>query len=568
MNSAVNHIAINRYPGIKPFSTSENVMFFGRETDIGALNSLIFVNQTVVLYGQSGYGKSSLINAGIIPRLQKSGKWDYFSIRFNNFSEKELDKNLSPLQTIRQRLSESLSMEKNNLLDSLLPEEGSLWYWVKQNQLQKSKGKFIIFFDQFEELFTYPKEQIDEFSEQLSQLLYTTLPVSFKKRLADFENENELSDEQYDFLYEKPDVKVIFSIRSDRLSLLNLLKDKHPAILQNSYELDALNVEDARSAIIEPAKLPQQLGFSTPEFSYTEEAVNKIIKSIANPDDGKIEAATLQIVCRFVEDTLVKEKNYLLIGEEELGDITDIFQQYYQNVLDKLTTNEKEQAQRLIEDELIEGNRRNPLSENYIKSKFRINENLLIVLENSSLLRKERDARGNILYEVSHDSLIDAINKIAESRRKEENEQKQRELQLQIEEERRHSNELKLLNEKANRSYRMARAAVVIASLCATAAVFYALDSERQKLNAEWQKLNALQSELSAKKALKAKETEEAKGKAKDFIQRADEFMNIKGENYKQYALERYTRALEIMEPYQEDPIYETIKDKIKRCQE
>lgn len=568
MNSAVNNIAINRYPGIKPFSISENFMFFGRETDIGALNSLIFVNQTVVLYGQSGYGKSSLINAGIIPRLQKNGKWDYFSIRFNNFSEKELDKNLSPLQTVGQRLSESLAIEKNNLLDNLLPDEGSLWYWIKQNQLQKSKGKFIIFFDQFEELFTYPKEQIDEFSEQLSQLLYTTLPVSFKKRLVDFENENEISDEQYDFLYEKPDVKVIFSIRSDRLSLLNLLKDKHPAILQNSYELDALNVEDARSAIIEPAKLPQQLGFSTPEFNYTEEAVSKIIKSIANPEDGKIEAATLQIVCRFVEDTLVKEKNYPLIGEEELGDITDIFQQYYQNVLDKLTSNEKEQAQRLIEDELIEGNRRNPLSENYIKSKFRINENLLIVLENSSLLKKERDARGNILYEVSHDSLIDAINKIAESRRKEENEKKQRELQLQIEEERRHSNELKLLNEKANRHYKMALFGFFIAILFAIAAGFFAFDSNKQKVNALNQKLNALKSENSAKEALNAKEMEEAKGKAKDYVQRADEFMNIKGTNYKQYALERYKRALEIMGPYQEDPIYETIKDKIKRCQE
>lgn len=559
MNSAINKISLNRYPGVKPFSIPENFMFFGRESDIENLNSLIFVNQTVVLYGKSGYGKSSLINAGIIPRLQQSEEWAYFSIRFNNFSEKELDKNLSPLQTIQQRLSESLSVQKNNLLDNLIPREDSLWYWIKQNQLQKSKKKFIIFFDQFEELFTYRKEQINEFSEQLSQLLYTTLPVSFKKKLIDVEDD--ISNEQHDFLYEKPEVKVIFSIRSDRLSLLNLLKDKQPSILQNSYELNALSIEDARRAIIEPAKLPRQLGFATPEFDYTDAAVNKITASIANPQDGKIEAATLQIVCRFVEDTLVKEKSHSTIGDEELGDITGIFQQYYQSVLDKLTASEKKQAQRLIEDELIESDRRNPLSESYIKSRFGINERLLTLLEQSSLLKKERDARGTILYEVSHDSLIDAINKIAESRRKEENEKRQVELQQQIEEERRRSNELKLLNEKANRHVKVALLAFFIAIVFAVAAGFFAIDSNKQKEN-------ALQSEESAKRALNDKEKEEAKGKAKDFIQRADEFMNAKGENYTQYALERYTKAREIMEPYREDAIYETLEDKIKRCQE
>lgn len=486
MNSAINNIVINRYPGVKPFSTSENFMFFGRETDIEALNSLIFVNQTIVLYGKSGYGKSSLINAGIIPRLQKNQEWEYFSMRFNNFSEKETETNLSPFQTARQRLSDNLVVEKDNLLDSLIPNEGSFWYWIKQNQLHKSKGKFIIFFDQFEELFTYPKEQIKEFSEQLSQLLYTTLPVNFKRKLADLESNTDLiSDEKHDFLYEKPDIKVIFSIRSDRLSLLNLLKDKHPSILQNSYELDALNIEDAKSAITEPAKLPIEFGFVTSDFSFTTEAITKIIDSIANPQDGKIEAATLQIVCRFVEDTIVKEKMFNEITASELGDITDIFQQYYQGVLEKLTTIEKGQAQKLIEDELIEGNRRNPLSENYIKSKFGISEKLLFTLEQSSLLKKERDARGTILYEVSHDSLIGAINKIAENRRKEDDEKKQIELQLQIENEKKRSNELVLLNEKANKRLKQVRVALLIAIIAISATVLLAFYSYNSKVEAQ-----------------------------------------------------------------------------------
>ena len=90
---------LNRYPGVKPFSTSEDFLFFGRQSDIEALNTLIFIKQTVVLYGKSGYGKSSLINAGIIPKLKENESWSHFSIRFNNFSEKESGHNFSPSQT-------------------------------------------------------------------------------------------------------------------------------------------------------------------------------------------------------------------------------------------------------------------------------------------------------------------------------------------------------------------------------------------------------------------------------------------------------------------------------------
>jgi hypothetical protein len=560
MIDAALNINRTRYPGIKPFTTDENFIFFGRESDINALNNLLLIRQVIVLYGKSGYGKSSLINAGIIPKLKQDETWVYFPVRFNNYSGKDIKQNLTPVQTIGEKLAENVFREQPSVLEKLIPENNSFWYWLKLNQLKNRNANFIIFFDQFEELFTYPIEQIAEFSEQLSELLYTNLPVNYKKRINELEKTNPISDEEYEFLNQKPEVKVIFSIRSDRMSLLNGLKDKHPSILQNSYELDALNIEDAKSAIIEPAKLPQELGFSTPVFTFTSAAVSKILEGIANPEDGKIEAATLQIVCRFVEDTLVKEKKYITITDSELGDITDIFQQYYQGVLDKLTTVEKVQAQKLIEDELIEGNRRNPLSENYIKSKFGISEKLLSILEQSSLLRKERDARGTILYEVSHDSLIGAINKIAENRRKEEDEKKQIELQLEIENEKKRSNELTLLNEKANKRLKLVRLALLFAILAIIATVFFAVDSNNQKEKAQ-------ASEKSAKDALDAKKMEEAKGKAKDLLQRGDGFMNSKGFNYQQYALEKYTQALKIMEPYKKDSLYTLIEDNIEKCQ-
>lgn len=558
MSNTLNNIATNRYPGVKPFSSSENFLFFGRESDIDALNSLIFIKQTVVLYSKSGYGKSSLINAGIIPRLQNNETWLYFAIRFNNFSDKEADKNLSPLQTTRKRFSDSLTDDKENFIAKLIPDENSLWYWMKQNQLQKKKNNFIVFFDQFEELFTYPKEQVDKFSEQLSQLLYTTIPVSFRKKIADLEGPSSLSDEQHDFLYEKPEIKIIFSIRSDRLSLMDGLKDKHPSILETTYELDALNINDARKAITGPAKLPQEFGFTTPSFFFTDGAVSKILNNIANPQDGKIEAATLQIVCRFIEDRLVSSRRVYEVNEKELGNIADIFQQYYQGVLDKLTSSEKIQAQRLIEDELIDGNRRNPLSGSYIKSKFGITENLLSILEHSSLLKKERDARGTILYEVSHDSLIGAINKIAENRRKEEEEKKQLELKAQIENEKKRSDELKILNNKVNIQLKRSRIALFIAVLAISAAIFLLFYSNQKKNQAEQataEKETEREQAINAKQAADSlrvvaeknlKELEEKNEK----IRESEEFIGLQqkmAQEKEQYGIRVYSYTRKMM---------------------
>ncbi len=421
-----------RYPGVKPFTPEEQDLFFGREKDIADLFTLIFVRQIVVLYGKSGYGKSSLINAGIIPKLQAETKFKPFTIRFTNYIDKE--NTPSPTDTVRGRLSAELP-DQSSPLDQLLVREDSFWYLIKTRQWLQETSQVVLIFDQFEELFSYPKEQIKAFSEQLSQLLYTTIPVQFRKPLNELDERGELSDDFHEFLYQKPDVKVVFSVRSDRLSLLNMLTAQHPTILQHCYELDALSPHEARKAIIQPARLPKELGFGSPRFSYSKEVLEAILKGVANPQDGKIETATLQIICRYVEETLAKDQADSEVTREMLGDITDIFRQYYEGVLNRLPPEDRQKAQRLIEEKLITGNQRNALSEAFIKKEFDIDDKLLKTLETSSLLRKERDASGRLLYEVSHDTLVEPVQKVAELRLKKEEEEEKAELERQIQKE-------------------------------------------------------------------------------------------------------------------------------------
>jgi hypothetical protein len=462
----------HRYPGVKPFTSAEKDLFFGREKDTRDLYSLLFIKQSVVLYGKSGYGKSSLLNAGIIPKLMEEGEWTCFSIRFNNFSEREAKGAVSPMENIKLRLKQDLGKGATDMLDAVIPGEDSFWYWVKAHQSAHKRSRFIFFFDQFEELFTYPKARVEEFSEQLSQLLYNTVPVRFRKRLAEMDEKGEVSDPLHDYLFEKPEVKVVFSVRSDRLSLLNMLTDRHPTILQNCYELDALNVEQAGQAIVNPARAPKSSVFVTPPFEFTADAVEKILDSIGNKQDGKIETSTLQIVCRYVEDELVGAKGITVISGGLLGNIADIFRQYYEGVLAKLNVNDREKVQHLIEDELIEDGRRNTLTDGYIKKRFGFDDELLRQLEQSSLLRKERDASGRLLYEISHDTLVSAIESVAENRREIEEGNKRSKLEENLAEERRRAEYLTELNAKAVVRTRLAIGLAVISLLVAVFAIF------------------------------------------------------------------------------------------------
>jgi hypothetical protein len=65
-------IDYNPFPGLRPFSTEDSDLFFGREIEIGEVFLNLLNRRYVTITGASGTGKSSLVNAGIIPKFLKS----------------------------------------------------------------------------------------------------------------------------------------------------------------------------------------------------------------------------------------------------------------------------------------------------------------------------------------------------------------------------------------------------------------------------------------------------------------------------------------------------------------
>ena len=351
----------NRYPGVKPFNTEEREAFFGRERETEELFRLVYVKQVVVLYAKSGFGKSSLLNAGIIPKLLDDSAYHPLTIRFTNRSTQEADTGLHPIDTLKIRLQNELDISLPSPVSQLTNDDNSLWHWLKTWQNLHSNKGLILLFDQFEELFTYSPEAISTFSEELAEVLYSPIPLKYRRPLAELSKTKQLDAAFHDFLYQKTDLKIVFSIRTDRLALLNQLTDRHPAILQHCYELMPLRADQAEAALTQPAALPAT-DYDSPSFDYAPEAIQAILDSILK--NGQVEATSvLQIVGRHTESKLVLAQGKTYITANDLGPVKDIIQNYYEDILQTLAPADRDNAQQLIEEKLISGQLRNPLEE-------------------------------------------------------------------------------------------------------------------------------------------------------------------------------------------------------------
>lgn len=452
---------MKRYPGIRPFRTDEKGLFFGRDTDIERLYRLIDLEQLVILYGKSGYGKSSLLSAGIFPRLQDEGRRRFWEIRFGPYQPGESQ---SPAEAVKQVI------QRQAQIDSATWGEPSIWQALKtlQNETKNTpKNNFLLVFDQFEELFSYPPEQILEFKKQLAEALYARMPKRYETMLA----AAKLTPEQEDAVYKPFDLKVVFSIRSDRMSLLNGLKDYLPNLLQHGYELEALDDSAAEQAVCAPAALVHppntEENFDVPAFSYSPDALDAIFTALRN-ERGRIETSALQIVCRYVEDNVAGVPDQK-IEPAQLGDIKNIFRAFYERTVANLPPDQQKPARYIVEELLIKDSVRIPYAAQALLGlkEYSVTQNLLDQLSAASLLRVERDEQGRMLYEVGHDTLVAPISEAALARKAEEEK-----IRLQDEADKQRKEKEKAVAER--RRARLVAAGAILLALVAVAALAWA----------------------------------------------------------------------------------------------
>jgi hypothetical protein len=254
MSAAVDTLEKPSVPGVNPwlglasYTEADSTRFFGRDDDTTQLVNLIQRDTLTILFGRSGLGKTSLLRAGVVPRLRDSGYFPVF-IRIDHSSHAP-----HPIEQAEAFARQAAAAGGVSLEWPKVPsEKATLWEffrgleaWGPRNDLLT----LLLVFDQFEEAFTIGRSssRTHEYLEQLADLAEDRVPRSVRERAV--QNAERLATTGGSARY-----KVLLSLREDYVAQLDSLSGMMPAILRNRLALQPL---DAAAAIAVVARAGKQ----------------------------------------------------------------------------------------------------------------------------------------------------------------------------------------------------------------------------------------------------------------------------------------------------------------------
>ncbi|WP_437737928.1 nSTAND1 domain-containing NTPase [Sorangium sp. So ce1335] len=147
------------FAGLSAFQEADADRFFGRAEDVASMVTRLRSQPLLAIVGASGVGKSSLVRAGIVPALKRSGAgWESLILRPGREPMAALADLLSHPSLMSRGGSERpepLDSEaaRGRLLDRLRAEPGYLGAELRAWSARRQR-RVALFVDQFEELYT------------------------------------------------------------------------------------------------------------------------------------------------------------------------------------------------------------------------------------------------------------------------------------------------------------------------------------------------------------------------------------------------------------------------------
>jgi hypothetical protein len=205
------------YKGLATFDDSDldALLFFGRDWETEVVAANVIASRLTVLYGPSGVGKSSLLRAGVVRALRRTGNPSPAVAYFGTWAGDPLaDLEEAARAAVADVLGRAPADAPGDLTDRFAAWSAELG------------AELCLLIDQLEELFLYhpAKRGAAGFVDLLPQLV---LRPGLR-------------------------VNVLLGIRDDALAQLDVFKERIPGLFMNSLRLEHLDRDAGRAAILGP----------------------------------------------------------------------------------------------------------------------------------------------------------------------------------------------------------------------------------------------------------------------------------------------------------------------------
>lgn len=411
---------------IGPYSESDTGIFLGRTKEIEGLYRSFLLHDYLVCYANSGEGKSSILNAGLFPKLRKN-KYFPISIRFRfeehdvvNFDKiinKAIDLALSECASYVSFDMSSLIYDTDNEGDICWQKDivnNHVWLRLRYSELKIKNGKGevenytpVLIFDQFEEVFTNPASELwtKNFFHWLENLSTDVCPSKILDELR-----RHIDEDSFPIMRSSKKFKAIFSLRSEYVGNVDYWGLQHyyiPDLKNNRYFLKPLTPEGAKEVIMQPKGI-----------DITPEECEELIRGCSENVDYVREkmpcvpASVLSIICHELYEHTEKQRTVTLksLHNDKNATIESILENYYLKLLKRsgITDDKMRDA---FENALVDDRGNRKRIETNHKDFSLITQEQIKKLKDNHLLRVVSSASGKSgeVVELPHDKFCGFI---------------------------------------------------------------------------------------------------------------------------------------------------------------